>query len=118
MCVTIMLVILIGGIVMSDKSTSSRPIKVFAKIIFVIGIIFDVIVTAGIIIGGIGAVRANATPDTVTGLIILTVICAIIFFFGSFLLLLVEKAMLMSYAEIAEDVRDVRNILTRRDQKN
>ena len=117
MCVTIMLVILIGGIAMSDKSTSSRPIKVFAKIIFVIGIIFDVIVSAGIIIGGIAAVNANATQNA-TGLIILTIICAIIFFCGVFLLLLVEKAMLMSYAEIAEDVRDVRNILTRRDQKN
>ena len=119
MCVTIMLVILIGGIVMSDKSTSSRPIKVFAKIIFVIGIIFDVIVSAGIIIGGIAAVNANATQfNGGAGLIILTIICAIIFFFGVFLLLLVEKAMLLSYAEIAEDVRDVRNILTRRDEKS
>ena len=103
---------------MSDKSTSSRPIKVFAKIIFVIGIIMDIIFTAGIIIGGIAAVNAKTTQGNGSGLIILTIICAIIFFFGMFLLLLVEKAMLMSYAEIAEDLRDVRNILTRRDEKS
>ena len=113
-----MLVILIGGLVMSDRTTSSRPIKVFAKIIFVVGIIVDIILTAAIIIGGLAAVNASATQNNTTGLTILTICCAIVFFFGMFLILLVEKAMLMSYAEIAEDVRDVRNILTRRDEKS
>ena len=102
---------------MGDKFTSSKPIKVFARIIFVIGIIFDVLSTAAIILGGIAYISNNATVNGATGLTILTVVCAIIYFLAVLLLLMVEKAMLMSYAEIAEDMREVRNILARRDTK-
>ena len=96
---------------MSEKTTSSRPIKLFAKIIFVIGIIFDVIMTLAIIIGGVAAVNANATQNSATGFTIFIIICALILFIIIFFLLLVEKAMLLSYAEIAEDVRDLRNAI-------
>ena len=96
---------------MSEKTTSSRPIKLFAKIIFVIGIIFDVIMTLAIIIGGVAAVNANATQNNATGFTIFIIICALILFIIIFFLLLVEKAMLLSYAEIAEDVRDLRNAI-------
>ena len=96
---------------MSEKTTSSRPIKLFAKIIFVIGIIFDVITTLAILIGGFAAINANALQYNSAGFTILTIICALLFFIIIFLLLLVEKAMLMSYAEIAEDVRDLRNAI-------
>jgi len=103
---------------MEERTTSSRPIKLFAKIMFIIGIVFDVIVSVGIIVGGIAMRDQIVTSYNTTALIILTIICAIVFFVIVLLLLLVEKAMLMSYAEIAEDVRDVRNILARRDSKN
>ena len=96
---------------MSEKTTSSRPIKLFAKIIFVIGIIFDVIMTLAIIIGGVAAVNANAAQNNATGFTIFIIICALILFIIIFFLLLVEKAMLLSYAEIAEDVRDLRNAI-------
>ena len=96
---------------MSEKTTSSRPIKLFAKIIFVIGIIFDVIMTLAIIIGGVAAVNANSTQNNATGFTIFIIICALILFIIIFFLLLVEKAMLLSYAEIAEDVRDLRNAI-------
>lgn len=102
---------------MGDKFTSSKPIKVFARIIFVIGIIFDVLSTAAIILAGIGYINSNASGSSSTALIIITVVCAIIYFLAVLLLLMVEKAMLMSYAEIAEDMREVRNILSRRDTK-
>ena len=45
------------------------------------------------------------------------IVCALIICIVSIFLLVVEKAFLMSYAEIAEDMRDVRNILARRDSK-
>ena len=103
---------------MSDKYTSSKPIKVFAKIIFIIGLIFNVMMTAGIVIGGIAYVNTNATQHNGTALTIVTIVCAVVFFLAFLLILMVEKAMLMSYAEIAEDMRDVRNILARRDNKS
>ena len=96
---------------MSEKTTSSKPIKLFAKIIFIIGIVFDVITTIAILIGGIAAVNSNAAQRSAAGLTILIIICALIYFVIVFFLLLVEKAMLMSYAEIAEDVRDLRNAI-------
>ncbi len=102
---------------MSDKQTSSKPIKVFAIIIFIIGIIFTILVTAAIVIAGLGYASNNAASHNETGIKIATIIGAIIFFLASILLLMVEKAMLMSYAEIAEDMREVRNILSRRDNK-
>ena len=103
---------------MGDKYTSSKPIKVFAKIIFILGIICNVVMTAGIVIGGIAYVNTNATQYNGTALTIVTIVCAVVFFLGFLLILMVEKAMLMSYAEIAEDMRDVRNILARRDNKS
>ena len=102
---------------MSDKQTSSKPIKVFAIIIFIIGIIFTILVTAAIVIAGLGYASNNAAIHNETGIKIATIIGAIIFFLASMLLLMVEKAMLLSYAEIAEDMREVRNILSRRDNK-
>ena len=103
---------------MSEKYTSSKPIKVFAKVIFVFGLIFTILMTAGIIVAGIGYANTNATQYNGTALTILSIVCGIVFFLISLLLLMVEKAMLMSYAEIAEDMREVRNILERRDSKS
>jgi len=103
---------------MSDKLSSSGPIKTFAKIIFVLGIIFTVLGTAGIIVGGIAYVKTNATQYNATALMVLSIVGGIIFFVVSVFILVVEKALLMSYAEIAEDMREVRNILARRDNKS
>lgn len=102
---------------MSDKLTSSGPIKTFAKIIFVIGVIFTILCTAAIVIAGIAHINDIASSSNRTVFTVLTVVGAVIFFVVSIFLLIVEKALLMSYAEIAEDMRDVRNILARRDTK-
>ena len=97
---------------MSDKATSSGTIKTFAKIIFVIGIIFTVIITIGLIAFSIVAASDMDKPGIAVGGIIGAIIfCAIMIF-----LLAVEKAFLMTYAEIGEDMREVRNILARRDE--
>lgn len=96
---------------MSDKKTSSGTIKTFAKVMFVLGIIFTVLFTIGIIICGFAmANQQGQSLYSVLGIIGAAIFCVI-----TILLLIVEKAFLFSYAEIAEDVRDVRNILSRRD---
>ena len=101
---------------MEEKRTSSGSIKTFAKIIFVIGVIFTVIMTIGIIVGGIAfGQEAGHSGAAIT---ICSIIGGILFCVISIFLLIVEKAFLMSYAEIAEDMREVRNILARRDSKN
>ena len=98
---------------MSDKKTSSGSIKTFAKVVFVIGVIFTILITIGIVLGCIGA----AEEYKQSLIAVLGIIGAALFAIISILLLIVEKAFLLSYAEIAEDIRDVRNILTRRDSK-
>ena len=96
---------------MSDKATSSGTIKTFAKIIFVIGIIFTVIITLAMIICGIKFGKEYGAGATVGSILVAIIFCVIMIF-----LLAVEKAFLMTYAEIGEDMREVRNILARRDE--
>jgi len=102
---------------MSDKFTSSKPIKAFATVMFVLGVICDLLMTATFVIVGLGHVNKNATQYNVTALTIVVIVGAVIFFGISLFLLIFERALLVSYAEIAEDIRDVRNILARRDTK-
>ena len=96
---------------MSDKKTSSGTIKTFAKVMFVLGIILTVLFTIGFIVGGFAAAEQyNQSLYSVLGIIGAALFCVV-----CILILIVERAFLFSYAEIAEDIRDVRNILTRRD---
>ncbi|MBP5163279.1 MAG: hypothetical protein ILP16_09940 [Spirochaetales bacterium] len=96
---------------MSDKKSSSGTIKTFARVMFVLGVILTVLFTIGIIICGVAMARQQGQSlYTVLGIIGAAIFCVI-----TILLLIVEKAFLLSYAEIAEDVRDVRNIISRRD---
>lgn len=95
---------------MEDKKTSSGSIKTFARIIFVIGVIFTVIMTIGII--GCGIVYGN---EIHAAIVIGSIIGGAIFCVVMIFLLAVEKAFLMTYAEMGEDIREVRNILARRD---
>lgn len=98
---------------MEDKKTSSGSIKTFARIIFVIGVIFMVLITIAMIGFSLFSAREMNKPIIAVG----GIVCALIICIVSIFLLVVEKAFLMSYAEIAEDMRDVRNILARRDSK-
>ncbi len=99
---------------MEEKKTSSGSIKTFAKIIYVIGIIFTVIMTIALIAASIIAASDMDKPAiAVCGIIGSLILCVIMVF-----LLIVEKAFLMTYAEIGEDMREVRNILAKRDAKN
>lgn len=96
---------------MSDKKSSSGTIKTFARVMFVLGIILTVLFTIGLLVAGFAAAKQQGQAlFSVLGIIGAALFCVI-----SILLLIVEKAFLLSYAEIAEDVRDVRNILSRRD---
>ena len=99
---------------MEDKKTSSGSIKTFAKIIFVIGVIFTVIITIAMIAASIIAAGDLDKPGIMIGGIIGSLIFCVIMIF----LLVVEKAFLMTYAEMGEDMREVRNILARRDSKS
>ena len=99
---------------MEEKKTSSGSIKTFARIIFVIGVIFTIILTIGLIGGSIIAAGELEKPVIAIG----GIVCSLILCIISIFLLIVEKAFLMSYAEIAEDMREVRNILARRDSKS
>ncbi len=99
---------------MEDKKTSSGSIKTFARIIFVIGVIFTVIMTIVMVAASIVASRDMDKPAVaICGIIGSLILCVLLIF-----LLVVEKAFLMTYAEIGEDMRDVRNILARRDNKS
>ena len=97
---------------MEIKKTSSGAIKTFAKVMFVIGIILSVIAAIALAIAGLQYSRGS------TLLSVLTIVGATVFLVLSILLLIVEKAFLLSYAEIAEDMREVRNILAKRDSSN
>ena len=99
---------------MEIKTTSSGSIKTFAKIIFVIGVIFTIIFTIMMI--GASIVKGNQMNRPIIS--ICGSIGSVAFCVVSIFLLIVEKAFLMSYAEIAEDMRDVRNILCKRDSKS
>ena len=97
---------------MEYKKSSSGSIKTFAKIIFVIGIIFTILLTIALIAGSIiGASDLDKPAIAVCGIIGSLILCAIMVF-----LLVVEKAFLMTYAEMGEDMREVRNILAKRDE--
>ena len=96
---------------MEIKQTSSGVIKTFAKVIFVVGIIVTVLSAIGLVIGGWEYSQVQQTP----ALFIMSIIGAVIILVVGILLLIVEKAFLFSYAEIAEDMREVRNILAKRD---
>lgn len=99
---------------MEIKTTSSGSIKTFAKIIFVIGVIFTIIFTICLIAASISKGHQMNQPIITFG----GSACAVVLCIVSIFLLIVEKAFLMSYAEIAEDMRDVRNILCKRDSKS
>lgn len=96
---------------MEVKTTSSGTIKTFAQVIFIIGIVVVVLSAIALVVGGwkYSSIRQN------TGLFVLSAIGAVIFVVGSILLLFVERAFLFSYAEMAEDLREMRNILAKRD---
>ena len=96
---------------MEIKKTSSGVIKTFARVIFVIGIIVTSLTAIGIVVGGWHYSQVQRTQT----LFILSIIGAVILLVVGILLLIVEKAFLFSYAEIAEDMREVRNILVKRD---
>ena len=96
---------------MEIKKTSSGVIKTFAQVIFVIGIIMTVLSAIGIVVGGCQYAKVHQ----VSAMIALSVIGAVIVVVCGILLLIVERAFLFSYAEIAEDMREVRNILAKRD---
>ena len=96
---------------MEIKKTSSGVIKTFAQVIFVIGIIMTVLSAIGIVVGGCHYAKVHQ----VSAMIVLSVIGALIVLVCGILLLIVERAFLFSYAEIAEDMREVRNILAKRD---
>jgi len=99
---------------MSDKSTSSGVIKTFARIMFVIGVILTVIMVIAMV--AVSIYYSNEMNSA--GIAVAGVICSVVICILSIFCLVVEKAFLLSYAEIAEDVRDVRNILTRRDSRS
>ena len=99
---------------MEIKTTSSGSIKTFAKIIFVIGVIFTIIFTIIMIAASVTKGHQMNQPIITFG----GSACAVVLCIVSIFLLIVEKAFLMSYAEIAEDMRDVRNILCKRDSKS
>lgn len=106
-------VVLETEVKMEIKTTSSGSIKTFAKIIFVIGVVFTVIFAIVMVAASISkGTQMNQPIITVGGIVGSVIFCVVTIF-----LLIVEKAFLMSYAEIAEDMRDVRNILCKRDSK-
>ena len=99
---------------MEIKTTSSGSIKTFAKIIFVIGVIFTIISTIIMIVAAVTKGNQMNQPLITFGGSACAIVVCVIFIF----LLIVEKAFLLSYAEIAEDVREVRNILAKRDSRS
>ncbi|MDT3390051.1 MAG: hypothetical protein LIR25_05655 [bacterium] len=96
---------------MEIKKTSSGVIKTFAQVIFVVGIIVTTLSAIGLVIGG----WQYAKIHQVQAMFALSIVGAVILLVVGILLLIVERAFLFSYAEIAEDMREVRNILAQRD---